>query len=79
MAYRIVKYIVCGEFWGDEHHYRPPQYKFWGTLLGGRVPPSPVIYAHADGTTENSTADNVRIECRRMIHGKRRFKYRKMQ
>jgi len=37
MAYRIVKYIICGEFWGDEHHCRPPQYKFWGR----RVPPSP--------------------------------------
>jgi len=30
MAYRVVKYILCAEFWGDEHHCRPPQYKFWG-------------------------------------------------
>jgi len=42
MAYRVVKYIICAEFWGDEHHCRPPQYKFGGTC----PPVPPVIYAH---------------------------------
>ena len=44
MTYRIVKYIICAEFWGDEHHCRPPQYKFWGDVS----PVLPVIYAHED-------------------------------
>ena len=46
MAHRIAKYNICAEFWGDEHHCRPPQYKFWGDVF----PRPPVIYAHATGT-----------------------------
>ena len=42
MAHRIAKYNICAEFWGDEHHCRPPQYKFWGDVS----PRPPVIYAH---------------------------------
>jgi len=34
MAYRVVKYIICAELWGDEHHCRP-----LGTNSGGDVSP----------------------------------------
>jgi len=43
MAYRTVKYIICGEFWGTNIIAVP-----LSTNSGGTCPPvHPVIYAHA--------------------------------
>jgi len=55
MAYRIVKYryIICAEFWGTNIVAVPSV-----QILGGRVPPPPVIYAHAK-TTLNFTKLSV--------------------
>ena len=43
MAYRVVKYIICAEFWGTNIIAVP-----LSTNSGGTCPPvPPVIYAHA--------------------------------
>ena len=44
MAYRVVKYIICAEFWGGTNIIAVPL----STNSGGTCPPVPlVIYAHA--------------------------------